>query len=425
MPRNPRYDILFEPVRIGPVTARNRFYQVPHCSGMGYALPQTLAAMREVKAEGGWGVVCTEYCSIHPTSDDGGFAFATLWDDDDVKAQALMTDGGASPWRARRRRAVAWRPSRREPLQPRGAAVAVGPAAPFRASGADAGDGQGRHPRAPALAGGGRQAGAGGRLRHRLCLCRPRLPAVPVHRPPLQPAQRRIWRQPREPRPPAARDDRGDEGRGRRSLRGGGAARRRRADGPAGRHRGGGRPRHRGHAGGAAGPLGRQHQRRRQRFHERALLRGGLPGALCRLRQAAHDEAGRRRRPLHLARHDGRPDPQGRARFHRRGAAFHRRSLPAAQDRRGPRGRDPRMHRLQHLPLRQQRGRADPLHAESDHGRGVAARLASRTHRAGRRARRRSSSSAAGRPASNAPWPSASAAMPWRSPRPPPNSAAA
>ena len=36
MTRDPRYDILFEPVRIGPVTARNRFYQVPHCNGMGY-----------------------------------------------------------------------------------------------------------------------------------------------------------------------------------------------------------------------------------------------------------------------------------------------------------------------------------------------------------------------------------------------------
>ncbi len=33
MARDPRYDILFEPVRIGPVTARNRFYQVPHCTG--------------------------------------------------------------------------------------------------------------------------------------------------------------------------------------------------------------------------------------------------------------------------------------------------------------------------------------------------------------------------------------------------------
>ena len=30
-----RYAILFEPVRIGPVT-RNRFYQVPHCNGIGY-----------------------------------------------------------------------------------------------------------------------------------------------------------------------------------------------------------------------------------------------------------------------------------------------------------------------------------------------------------------------------------------------------
>lgn len=29
MPRDPKYDILFEPVTIGPVTAKNRFYQVP------------------------------------------------------------------------------------------------------------------------------------------------------------------------------------------------------------------------------------------------------------------------------------------------------------------------------------------------------------------------------------------------------------
>ena len=57
MPRDPRYDILFEPVTIGPVTARNRFYQVPHCTGMGWQRPRTLAAMRGVKAEGGWGVV--------------------------------------------------------------------------------------------------------------------------------------------------------------------------------------------------------------------------------------------------------------------------------------------------------------------------------------------------------------------------------
>ena len=92
MERDPRYDILFEPVQIGPVTAKNRFYQVPHCTGMGYMMPKTLAAMREVKAEGGWAVVCTEYCSIHATSDDSPYPYATLWDDDDIKAQALMVE---------------------------------------------------------------------------------------------------------------------------------------------------------------------------------------------------------------------------------------------------------------------------------------------------------------------------------------------
>ncbi|MFX0540482.1 FAD-dependent oxidoreductase [Roseovarius sp. S4756] len=92
MTRDPRYDILFEPVKIGPVTAKNRFFQVPHCTGMGYLRPQTLAAMRGVKAEGGWGVVCTEYNSIHPTSDDAPGVHATLWDDSDVRANRLMTD---------------------------------------------------------------------------------------------------------------------------------------------------------------------------------------------------------------------------------------------------------------------------------------------------------------------------------------------
>ena len=90
--RDPRYDILFEPVRLGPVTAKNRFYQVPHCTGMGWHRPRTLAAFRGMKAEGGWGVVCTEYCSVHPTSDDGSLPFASLWDDEDIAAHALMTD---------------------------------------------------------------------------------------------------------------------------------------------------------------------------------------------------------------------------------------------------------------------------------------------------------------------------------------------
>jgi len=92
MPRDPRFDILFEPVPIGPVTAPNRFYQVPHCTGMGYRRPQSLAALRGVKAEGGWGTICTEYCSIHPSSDDEPFPSASLWDDQDVSALAMTVD---------------------------------------------------------------------------------------------------------------------------------------------------------------------------------------------------------------------------------------------------------------------------------------------------------------------------------------------
>lgn len=89
---DPRHAILFEPVRIGPVTAPNRFYQTPHATGFGWQRPQSGAALRGIKAEGGWGVVCTEYCSIHPSSDDSPYAFLTLWDDDDIAPLAATAD---------------------------------------------------------------------------------------------------------------------------------------------------------------------------------------------------------------------------------------------------------------------------------------------------------------------------------------------
>jgi dimethylamine/trimethylamine dehydrogenase len=92
MTRDPRYDILFEPVRIGPVTARNRFYQVPHCTGIGWTQPEVLAKIRAVKAEGGWAVVATEETEIHPTSDCEPFHEGRLWDDRDIPALALMAD---------------------------------------------------------------------------------------------------------------------------------------------------------------------------------------------------------------------------------------------------------------------------------------------------------------------------------------------
>ena len=92
MARDPRYDILFQPVQIGPVTARNRFYQVPHCNGMGHAMPNSVAAMRGMKAEGGWAVVATEECDIHASSDVLPHPEARLWDKEDQRRLALMVD---------------------------------------------------------------------------------------------------------------------------------------------------------------------------------------------------------------------------------------------------------------------------------------------------------------------------------------------
>ncbi len=87
-----RYEVLFTPVKIGPVTAKNRFYQTPHCTGSGITWPHTLAALRGMKAEGGWGVVNTEYCSIHPTGDPGPRPAGRLWHDEDIKANALTVE---------------------------------------------------------------------------------------------------------------------------------------------------------------------------------------------------------------------------------------------------------------------------------------------------------------------------------------------
>ena len=92
MPRDPRYDILFEPVKIGPVTTRNRFYQVPHCNGMGHQYPSSMAEMRGIKAEGGWGVVNTEEVEISHTSELSPIPEGRLWDDSDIPVLARMVE---------------------------------------------------------------------------------------------------------------------------------------------------------------------------------------------------------------------------------------------------------------------------------------------------------------------------------------------
>jgi dimethylamine/trimethylamine dehydrogenase len=91
MPRDTRFNILFEPVKVGPLTAKNRFFQVPHCNGMGHAKPRAHAQMRGVKAEGGWAVVSTEEVEIHPSSDLSPYIEGRLWDDSDIPALELIT----------------------------------------------------------------------------------------------------------------------------------------------------------------------------------------------------------------------------------------------------------------------------------------------------------------------------------------------
>jgi dimethylamine/trimethylamine dehydrogenase len=95
MPKDTRpsqYDILFEPVRIGPKVAKNRFYQVPHCNGGGYRDPSAVAEMRRTKAEGGWGVIFTEQTEIHPSSEITPFIEQHLWEDKDIPALAAMAE---------------------------------------------------------------------------------------------------------------------------------------------------------------------------------------------------------------------------------------------------------------------------------------------------------------------------------------------
>ena len=91
MSKNP-YSRLFEPVKIGPVVTKNRFYQVPHCCGMGHLRPKAHAAMRETKAKGGWGVVSTEEAEIHPSSDLAPYVEQRIWDKRDIPALRLMTE---------------------------------------------------------------------------------------------------------------------------------------------------------------------------------------------------------------------------------------------------------------------------------------------------------------------------------------------
>src|ERR1700722_1351335 len=92
MARNPKHDILFQPIRVGPKTLKNRFQQASHCNGAGSDKPGYQAEFRAMKAEGGFAVVGTEYCAIAPESEDVPRISARLWDEGDVRNLAHMVN---------------------------------------------------------------------------------------------------------------------------------------------------------------------------------------------------------------------------------------------------------------------------------------------------------------------------------------------
>ena len=92
MARDPKYDILFDPIALGPKIMRNRFMQVPHCNGAGSDRPGFQAKFRGMKAQGGWGAIFTEVCQIVPSADVMPWVASKLWDSGDVRNLREMTE---------------------------------------------------------------------------------------------------------------------------------------------------------------------------------------------------------------------------------------------------------------------------------------------------------------------------------------------
>ena len=356
MARDPKYDVLFEPIDIGPKTLKNRFYVVPHCIGAGSDKPGGQASYRSMRAEGGWGAVCTEYCSIDPDSDDTPRVHARLWDDGDVINLRHLTDSchthgalvGCEMWHGGPH--APCMDTRHVPMSP----------SPFSSNfenrtyphEADEDDVK---QLVQMYVEGAKRARAG-RLRPHLRLRLAQLSAAAVPLQVLQQAHRQVRRRHREPRPLLARVPRGCEDRGRRQLR------RRHPFRHRHHHRLGRRRNGRGrheicrdrHPRGVDRPVGRQYFRHRRVGRGcRAVpfLQGEPPAALGQGSQGRGQRAGPHGRAYHQPRRHGRDHQVGPGRHHRCGPALDLRPLPAQEDRGRAARRRSRMHRLQHVHL--------------------------------------------------------------------------
>src|SRR3546814_16812655 len=59
---------------------------------MGDRYPASSAAMRGVKGEGGWAVVCTEEAEIHPSAEVAPFVENRIWDAQDLPHLKALTE---------------------------------------------------------------------------------------------------------------------------------------------------------------------------------------------------------------------------------------------------------------------------------------------------------------------------------------------
>jgi dimethylamine/trimethylamine dehydrogenase len=82
-----RYDVLFEPLAIGPKIANNRFYGLPYSLGKADLDASAAAAHQGMRAEGGWSVVCCGECAI--SWDAGGHGLRIVTDEDVRRLMAL------------------------------------------------------------------------------------------------------------------------------------------------------------------------------------------------------------------------------------------------------------------------------------------------------------------------------------------------
>ena len=92
MSKQNAYDILFEPLAIGPVNRKKPVLPGTPCLRYGTPPAQCARCHAWSQGEGGWAVVSTEEAEIHPSSDLSPYSEQRIWDERDIPALQLMTD---------------------------------------------------------------------------------------------------------------------------------------------------------------------------------------------------------------------------------------------------------------------------------------------------------------------------------------------